>query len=259
MPLITVHTLDFLKDHSPDLGRSFQEYDWVLYQFMRIHERMQEYNLQHLNLYLAGGAIRDIVLGKQPKDYDFFLLGPDADEDNALLLANEACQWAGDESKYHKQGESAKFRVLNFSENLVEDDPDLPEYFSESQIILRPEEETIDTLLDDFDYDLVRGAINTEYFGNFILDERFIKCFEEKAVHFPTWDSWYRGCNKVPMDWKITKPDFEKQKAYADVDLKTLAELIRPQYYFKKNIIVGNNWDALIVDEMAEIDVPEPF
>jgi hypothetical protein len=55
-------------------------------EFSRAWDRVLA-KLPGLEVYLAGGALRNLILGRQPKDFDFFLAGKAVDEALASLAA----------------------------------------------------------------------------------------------------------------------------------------------------------------------------
>ncbi len=123
-------------------------------------------DLDNVPVYIAGGALRDAVIGRVPKDYDVFILstGDEEQDDFANLIPSclpDSIDLNGPAPSFGEDNSKPKFRVTKkaFDGNCVD-------------CVFRPER-TVEDLLNDFDHDLVRLAYDVHN-DKYLVDQRFL-------------------------------------------------------------------------------------
>jgi len=147
---------------------------------------------------IAGGSVRDALLGLPVRDFDIFFLGIDAEEgDDTVVYLSELMKDRSPElgshaatpiANYHtillNSPTKRKFVGYEFTSRHLRRDVDFNQMqaFKPIQIIGRSEA-TPEELVDSFDYDLVRCW----YDGSYNIDNRFELSLKSKRV--PTEDN----------------------------------------------------------------------
>ena len=161
---------------------------------------------------VAGGFLRDTILGTIPKDFDIFVLnsGGDDSADNVLRYLPDHCEFWDRGDKPEGEGSSAfsscpetgearePFYVANTTNFYNFDDFGEKAYHIGTQVIGRPQA-TIEDLLADFDYGLVQIAydpadgsitMNREVWDDFLKTGRYVFPTEQsytRALSFRQW------------------------------------------------------------------------
>lgn len=152
---------------------------------------------------IAGGAIRDLLLGKVPKDYDIFVDISDLDKDEAddllLLYANELSRVGGvpyGDYPYPVGGDEYAGTV---AEDMVVYEIYPFGGVCATQVIGR-RSKPLDTV-NSFDYNLVKGYYDPVE-EIFHLSEELLKGFENKEIIRDDDTKTERRVNNLPLYWK---------------------------------------------------------
>lgn len=166
---------------------------------------------------LAGGVIRDIVIGKKPKDYDVFILAGDISKDEMDDIGLLYGEGLDDLTQTDAHDYSPSEPRQSFATSDVNKDDHLSKSFSvfdakfdgvenniglfgvaengnqiQVQLIVRPEE-TVEELLSDFDYSLVRSAYDPDEDVVSFDRKTWDNFIQNRAYEFPSKASFQRG------------------------------------------------------------------
>lgn len=186
---------------------------------------------------IAGGAIRDLVLGYYPKDYDCFLNpnSEDLDEDDTIsLFMGELCTDRWDEKAapeyFSKQFTETTFAVY---EGAGKDNGEIVQLIHRSF-------ESPPELVDTFDYDLVKAYYDPET-DKFYAHPGFLESLKSKEIRYDNektrqrLNNWkYRNGigsfvfidkikrKKEPYNWKAVNEYFNRKYHYTTSSTSTI-------------------------------------
>lgn len=128
---------------------------------------------------IAGGSIRDMIFGVNPKDYDIFVdvsnIDADAADDLALLISYEIVK------EFGVNDDAIPMRVEGYEKEGREPFP-VYEILGEDDVlqVIARTEKPLD-LLNDFDYTLVKGMYDPVS-GEFFLHDDFYEQLKSKTI-----------------------------------------------------------------------------
>lgn len=131
-------------------------------------------------VYIAGGAVRDTLMGREPKDYDVFVLGLNDTEVNEQGVLAELTNYVNVEVRYEHKSEPFLIKTTRIEG-------------CEVQIMINPAP-TIDQLISTFDWNTCLFAFGAE---GYVCKESIENIGPGKelrlnACHYP-WSTLRRG------------------------------------------------------------------